>query len=285
MIEQPVAPFARVTLDGNRVRAVLRNDPTVGGQDVCFYVAGCAHADDLPLWEQLGWGHALTDDGIDRSLEPAVRAMLQYLATKDRNGTVRVAFAASGPDSQDVELVGELAASTMDRAPFDAPHHPGAELRLAPAVRDAVDYLRRQAKSGATGACAVFVGDGPVRDADEVRALTAKIAADTAEGRYPPMSLLWVGIGPTAAAPAPGWHTRAARTVRELPDAVCALVDACATVAKGASVLDAHGRPLVRMGDRLPAVLEFDVPDGCAAFTVEIGGVRYTQPLPDGDDG
>jgi hypothetical protein len=31
-------------------------------------------------------------------------------------------------------------------------------------------------------------------------------------------------------------------------------------------------------------VLEFDVPEGAASFTLEVNGQRYTQPLPDEDD-
>ena len=35
---------------------------------------------------------------------------------------------------------------------------------------------------------------------------------------------------------------------------------------------------------RLPAVLEFRVPEGCKSFTLEVAGQRYTQPLPEDDD-
>ncbi len=42
---------------------------------------------------------------------------------------------------------------------------------------------------------------------------------------------------------------------------------------------------LKRYEGRLPAVLEFEVPEGCTSFTLEVGGQKYTQPLPEeGED-
>ena len=35
---------------------------------------------------------------------------------------------------------------------------------------------------------------------------------------------------------------------------------------------------------RLPAVLEFTVPEGSKSFTLFVNGQQYTQPLPEGDD-
>ena len=35
---------------------------------------------------------------------------------------------------------------------------------------------------------------------------------------------------------------------------------------------------------RLPAVLEFEVPEGTKSFTLEVNGQRFTQPLPEDDD-
>ena len=35
---------------------------------------------------------------------------------------------------------------------------------------------------------------------------------------------------------------------------------------------------------RLPAVLEFAVPEGCKSFTLEVSGQRFTQPMPDDHD-
>jgi hypothetical protein len=35
---------------------------------------------------------------------------------------------------------------------------------------------------------------------------------------------------------------------------------------------------------RLPAVLEFEVAEGVKSFTLEVGGQKFTQPLPEDDD-
>ena len=35
---------------------------------------------------------------------------------------------------------------------------------------------------------------------------------------------------------------------------------------------------------RLPALLEFEVPEGSKNFTLEVNGEKFTQRLPDDDD-
>ena len=45
------------------------------------------------------------------------------------------------------------------------------------------------------------------------------------------------------------------------------------------------GKIVARYESRLPAILEFQVPDGCCkSFTLEINGQKFTQPLPEDDD-
>jgi len=55
------------------------------------------------------------------------------------------------------------------------------------------------------------------------------------------------------------------------------------TVAAGGTIYDNKGKILKSYEGRLPAVLEFDVPEGTESFTLEVNGQRYTQPLPDED--
>lgn len=77
------------------------------------------------------------------------------------------------------------------------------------------------------------------------------------------------------------WCHRIAEHMEEMADLVAVLVDGTMTVAGSGSILDDQGRVLKRYEERLPAVLEFDVPEGCTAFTLEVNGERFTQPLPD----
>jgi len=61
------------------------------------------------------------------------------------------------------------------------------------------------------------------------------------------------------------------------------LVDSTMTVAAGGTIYDDKGNILKVYEARLPAVLEFNVPEGCEAFTLEVAGQKFTQPIPDED--
>jgi len=56
------------------------------------------------------------------------------------------------------------------------------------------------------------------------------------------------------------------------------------TVAAGGTIYDDSGNAIKIYEARLPAVLEFDIPEGAASFTLEVGGRRFTQPLPEDED-
>jgi hypothetical protein len=56
------------------------------------------------------------------------------------------------------------------------------------------------------------------------------------------------------------------------------------TVAAGGTIYDDRGTTLKIYEARLPAVLEFDIPEGAKSFTLEVNGQRFTQPLPDEDE-
>jgi hypothetical protein len=72
--------------------------------------------------------------------------------------------------------------------------------------------------------------------------------------------------------------------MEEMAELVAVLVDETMTVAAGGAIYDDKGAPLKVYEARLPAVLEFQVPPGCRSFTLEVGGQRFTQPLPEEDD-
>ncbi len=99
-----VKPFSDVhNRDGN-VIATLLHDPTVEGLDVALYMDGSASMED-----EYGPRGVLAKLGpVRNQVEPQMRWMLEYLATKDRDGILRVAYWATGSGS-DIEVVGDLA--------------------------------------------------------------------------------------------------------------------------------------------------------------------------------
>jgi hypothetical protein len=77
------------------------------------------------------------------------------------------------------------------------------------------------------------------------------------------------------------WCHRHADRMEEMADLVAVLVDETMTVAAGGTITDQNGNVVKVYEGRLPAVLEFDVPEGTTGFVLEVNGQKFPQPLPD----
>jgi hypothetical protein len=307
--ERPVEPFSDLHVEDGRVRATLLHDPTVEGLDMAIYMDGSysMKAEYEPrvrhtgnFWQRL-FGTGPTES-MPNTVEPQVKWMLEYLATKDRNGILRVGYWACGDTGRGVEIIGELKGTDVAQYHFPGPRQMGHATRLAPAMRDYIAYLETQVRAGARRGCAVYVTDGKIQDADEVKALSAEIARRIAQGRLPRTNFILVGVGSNvdeeqmeeichAEFPGVGhlWCHRVAAEISQVAELVAVLVDETMTVAAGGTIYDDRGQVLKVYEGRLPAVLEFEVPEDAEAFVLEVSGQRYRQPLPeeehhDGDD-
>ncbi len=303
--ERPVEPFSDLHVEEGHVRATLLHDPTVEGLDVALYIDGSgsmsenykertvAHGGGL-LYDLFGWGEAPTIETLPNAVEPQARWMLEYLASKDRNGQLRCAYWACGKDGRKVEPLGELTAADAKATRFLGPRHFGQFTVLTPALHDFRNYFEGQVAQGARQGCCVIITDGQLHDADEVKQWSRKLAQDIVRGKLPRVNLIMVGVGAgvneeqledVCHEEYPGvghlWCHRVAEEIKNIAELVAALVDDTMTVAAGGTVYDDKGRVLKAYEGRLPAVLEFEVPEGCESFTLEVGGQRYTQPLPE----
>jgi hypothetical protein len=299
--ERPVEPFSDLHVEDGAVRATLLHDPTVEGLDMAIYMDGSYSMKEEyrqqtrttgTFWQRL-LGRGQTEV-LPNNVEPQVKWMLEYLATKDRNGLLRVGYWACGGSGAKVEVLGELKGTDVAKYTFPGPKEMGQATRLAPALRDYVAYLEQQVKQGARRGCAVYVTDGHIQDADEVREVSAEIARRIARGTLPRTNFILVGVGggideeqmeAISHAEFPGvghlWCHRIAAEIGQIAELVAVLVDETMTVAAGGTIYDDRGNVLKVYEGRLPAVLEFNVPEGTEAFTLEVSGQRYRQPLPD----
>jgi len=299
--EKPVEPFSDLHVEEGKVRAVLLHDPTIEGLDVAIYMDASGSMQEeykynTPPRSFLEWirGAPLKDPA--NQVEPQVQWMLEYLATKDRNGMLRVAYWASGASGRDVEVVGELKGVDVKQYKFPGAKKLGNHTFLAPALKDYVRYLKEQVPNGARRGCAVIVTDGRLHDAEEVEQFSAQVAKEIAAGKLPRLNFVLVGVGDgideeqlekIAHTEYPGvghlWCHRIAKEITQVAELVAVLVDENMTVAAGGTLYDDKGKVLKTYEGRLPAVLEFEVPEGAESFTLEVNGQRYTQPLPDED--
>lgn len=299
--EKPVEPFSDLHVEEGHVRAVLLHDPTVEGLDVAIYMDASGSMRDEYQYQRpqrsfLEWLRGAPLKEPANQVEPQVQWMLEYLATKDRNGQLRVAYWACGNSGRDVEVVGELKGVDVKQYKFPGARRLGNNTFLAPALKDYVRYLKEQVPQGARRGCAVIVTDGQLHDAEEVEKFSAQVAKEIASGKLPRLNFVLVGVGDgideaqlerIAHTEYPGvghlWCHRIAKEITQVAELVAVLVDENMTVAAGGTIYGDKGNVLKTYEGRLPAVLEFEVPEGTESFTLEVNGQRYTQPLPEDD--
>ncbi|HEX8999332.1 MAG TPA: VWA domain-containing protein [Blastocatellia bacterium] len=287
-----VKPFSDVHNREGNVIATLLHDPTVEGLDVALYMDGSASMED-----EYGPRGVLAKLGPVRNLvEPQMRWMLEYLASKDRDGVLRVAYWATGSGS-DIEVVGDLAGAQAQTYKFPGPKFYGKGTVMLPVLRDYIAHIRREVSANhARRGLAVIITDSQLHDAEDVKAYSAQVAREIAAGRLPRLNFVLVGVGDQVDEeqmeeicheeyPGVGhlWCHRVADRMEEMAELVAVLVDETMTVAAGGTIYDDRGSVVKVYEARLPAVLEFTVPEGCKSFTLEVAGQRFTQPLPEED--
>jgi hypothetical protein len=143
----------------------------------------------------------------------------------------------------------------------------------------------------------VFITDGRLHDAAAVKEYSAEIALAVGRGRLPRVNFILVGVGNDVnekqmeeicheeyGSVGHLWCHRIAEEVSQVAELVAVLVDETMTVAAGGTISDDQGRVLKIYEGRLPAVLNFEIPEGAKSFTLEVNGQAFTQPIPDDDD-
>ncbi len=285
-----VKPFSDVHNREGKVIATLLHDPTVEGLDVALYMDGSASMED-----EYGPRGVLAKLGpVRNQVEPQMRWMLEYLASKDRDGVLRVAYWATGSGS-DIEVVGDLAGAQAQTYKFPGPKFYGKGTVMLPVLRDYIAHIRNEVSTkNARRGLAVIITDSQLHDAEDVKAYSAQVAKEVAAGRLPRLNFVLVGVGDQVDEeqmeeicheeyPGVGhlWCHRVADRMEEMAELVAVLVDETMTVAAGGTIYDDRGSVVKVYEARLPAVLEFTVPESCKSFTLEVAGQRYTQPLPE----
>lgn len=298
MSERPSGIFSDVHCEEGKVRATLLHDPSVEGLDTAIYMDGSGSMLDEygephllnKLWCWLTRQQATRGDN---QVDPQIKRMLQYLASKDRNGRLKVAYWACGNGRQ-VESVGELTAADVETHQFNGPKEFGSGTYLQPCLADFVQYMREQRGQGSQRGCAILVTDGQLSDLEAVKAYNEEIAAEMNEGLLPPMNFVFVGVGrgvneeemeSISHADYGGrehmWCHRIAEEMSDLAQMVAVLVDASMSIASSGRLLDEKGNVLAVYEGHIPAVLEFPVPPGTRKFVLEVNGVKYEQVIPD----
>lgn len=300
MSERPSGIFSDVHCEEGKVRATLLHDPSVEGLDTAIYMDGSGsmlneYGEPNLLNKLWCW---LTRQQARRGanqVDPQIKRMLQYLASKDRNGRLKVAYWACG-DGRQIESIGELTASAVEHHEFNGPKDFGSGTYLDPCLADFAEYLREQVKQGSQRGCAIIVTDGQLSDVDKVKARNRQIAAEIQKGTLPPLNFVFVGVGQGVNEEEMEdishedyggiehmWCHRIAEEMSDLAQMVAVLVDESMSIDSSGRLLDEQGNVLAVYEGRIPAVLEFTVPPGSKRFALEINGTKYEQVIPEDD--
>lgn len=227
------------------------------------------------------------DEELTNQVEPQARRLLEFLAGKDRNGKLRVAYWSSS-----VHPIAELSAEEVKTHKFRGTEFGGTY--LTPAIKDYLKYLRDQQKNGAKRGLMVIITDGEFSDEKDITRELESVGEQISKGTLPSINFLIVGVGDgvkeeqlerLAHKEYGGVDHLVCHKIAEEIDNVAevasTLVDESMTVAPSGTVYDENMKVVKEYKDRLPAVLEFSLPEGHKNFTLEMNGKKYTQRVPD----
>lgn len=308
--ERPIAPFADIHVEDGEVRVTLLHDPKVDGLDAALYLDSSGSMSDEYAYDKAvpGSGKKVMKRGFLRRLfglppkevlegvqytnevEPQARRLLAYLAGKDRNGKLRVAYWSSS-----VDPVGEITGEEAKTFKFPGAGFGGTY--LVPAIKDYMAYLEGERKKGARRGLMVIMTDGELSDERDVARALDDAGERIRAGSFPPTSFVIVGVGSGVNEEQLERLShreyggidhlvchRIAEEIEGVAEIASSLVDETMTVAPSGTVYDEKMNVVARYPDRLPAVLKFKVPEGHKNFTLEMSGARHTQRIPDEEE-
>ena len=284
--DRTVDPFGKVNLrhepDGRLwVRAYVLMERAVEGARTGIAVDGSG--------TMMPWFGAQRK-GVPNIVSPFVQEMCAYLARKiDAAGSTTAIYWATGDDGRVIEEIGTLTAEDAAQYNFAGPHHYGNHTCLLPALRYFVDRF-----SAAPWGLYVFISDGRLDDLEGVKAYTIQLAREIASGRRNDLKLVMIGVGHKideaqmielddldTGTDLDLWDHKIADSMQHLAEVFTEVVNENVIVAPQGLIKDSAGNVVMDYRDTgVPALLEFVLPAGSTAFTLEIGDNAVTQPIP-----
>src|SRR5205807_10355772 len=130
------------------------------------------------------------------------------------------------------------------------------------------------------------ITEGELHDLEEVKRYSTQLARDVAAHRRNPLKFVLIGVGESinesqmedlddldTGTDVDLWDHKLASEMRVLQEIFAEVVDKNARVADKGKILDAQGQVIKDYSDTgLPAYLEFEMPAGSEAFTLEVNG-------------
>jgi hypothetical protein len=297
-------PFGEVNVypaDGGKLRVVatILMEPHTEGTQTGIAIDGSGSMSDVfgiaPEPEgALGWLGSLLGMNKPRAVNqvaPVAQKITAYLARKlDADGGTTAIYWALGEGGAQVQVLGDFDAEDAEVYPFNPPSDWGTGTQLLPAVRYFVERF-----SAAPFGFYVFITDGELHDLEAVKTYSVRLAKDVAAKRRAPLKFVLIGVGPhineqqmeelddlDSGTSIDLWDHKIAEEMRGLEDIFAEVVDKNARVAERGKIVDPAGHTVKDFSDTgVPAIIEFEIPNSAAYFTLEVNGNRLHQGLSD----
>lgn len=294
---QTVEPFGKVNYwdipdgSGRMIRATILMEVRIEGAAMGIAIDGSGSMEDLfgkkPLSAFL--------PAPPNHVKPAVQAMSAYLAKRSADGKVSTIYWATGAAGKDIQVLGDFSVDEAQKFEFGPPDHYGTGTQLLPALKYFTDGQQRQNLYNAPWGMYVFITDGAIEDMDAVKQYCTDLAKDIDAGRRNDLKLVIIGLGSQVdedqldelddletGTDVDLWDAKLASEMKDLSEIFAEVVDQGTVIVPGDGIVkDEAGNIVADYRDTgLPGVLEFVLPPGTKAFSLEVAGNTSTQSLP-----
>lgn len=237
-------------------------------------------------------------------VEPASRALVDYLANFSGNNCVEVAYWACGVEGREIQRIGSIDKTQAKSLSFAGPKIFGRGTKLRPIMEHFVNCF-----SPCPWSIAVVITDGKFDDLSDAITYTEAIAREIASGKRNPMKLVAIGLCHDVdmdsmrenlsrlddclvdkpvidlkGNPVDLWDHKVAKDITALHKIFAEVVSENVAFGESGSIYDGAGN-LVRAYPNdevtcgLPGLLRFTLPPGSTSFTLVVGNHRVTQDI------
>ncbi|MDJ1182948.1 vWA domain-containing protein [Roseofilum casamattae] len=245
--------------------------------------------------------------GTPNVVEPVARTMVNYLANFSSNGKVDTIYWACSPDGSQVEELGAFDDKEIQNVSVAGPKHfPwGRGTKLLPPLEYFVEKFKDAPALGTKrpAAFCLFITDGIIEDLEAVKNYCFQYAREITDRKKPFIKLLLIGVGDevdrqqmedlddmfegSGIKDSDGkdidiWDHQLASDMTKLEQVFKEFVSEDMMVIGSGRIVNQNGKVCHEYADGVPALLQFTLPAGSHAFSLEFPGGSVTQDISEG---
>ncbi|ODH01462.1 hypothetical protein A4S05_28825 [Nostoc sp. KVJ20] len=306
-LENVVEPFGEVNVykqkNGElKIVATILTVPDIEGVRMGLALDGSASMKKMYGVSGIVGGVLAKAASATNVVEPVAHTMVDFLSNFSFNGKVNLIYWACSPGGTAIEELGDFDSQNIQKMVVKGPKKWGTGTKLLPPVQYFVEKFKDAPALGVKqpAAICVFVTDGIIEDLAEVKQYCSQYAQDIAKGQKPFMKLFLIGFGDevdegqmdeldnmfdnnpikdSTGQSIDLWDHQLASDMSKLEQVFKELVFEDMIVLGSGRIFNQVGKPGRDYADGVPALLQFTLPAGSNAFTLEFPGGTITQDI------